>query len=49
MHKMRKVKDNIVYAFIYLCTGFSLILLVGILLYVFVKGIKTVDWSFWNG
>lgn len=46
MHKMRKVKDNIVYAFIYLCTGFSLVLLVGILLYVFVKGIKTVNWSF---
>ncbi len=34
------------YALIYLCAGFSVILLVGIILYVFAKGIKTVDWSF---
>ena len=34
------------YALIYICAGFSVILLVGIILYVFAKGIKTVDWSF---
>ena len=34
------------YALIYICAGFSVILLVGIILYVFARGIKTVDWSF---
>ena len=34
------------YALIYICAGFSVILLVGIILYVFAKGIKNVDWSF---
>lgn len=42
----RKIKDYLMYALIYICAGFSVILLVGIILYVFAKGIKTVDWSF---
>lgn len=41
-----KIKDYLMYALIYICAGFSVILLVGIILYVFAKGIKTVDWSF---
>jgi phosphate transport system permease protein len=40
-----KIKDYLMYALIYICAGFSVILLVGIILYVFAKGIKTVDWS----
>lgn len=45
-NRSRKIKDYLVYALIYICAGFSVILLVGIILYVFAKGIKTVDWSF---
>ncbi len=41
-----KIKDYLMYALIYICAGFSVILLVGIILYVFAKGIKNVDWSF---
>lgn len=41
-----KIKDYLMYALIYICAGFSVILLVGIILYVFAKGIKTVDWFF---
>lgn len=46
MHNKRKVKDAFAYGLIYLCTAFSIVLLIGIIVYVFVKGIKTVDWSF---
>lgn len=42
----RKIKDNLAYALIYFCTVFSVVLLVGIIFYVFVKGIRTVNWSF---
>lgn len=45
-NRSRKIKDYLMYALIYICVGFSVILLVGIILYVFAKGIKTVDWSF---
>lgn len=45
-NRFRKIKDYLMYALIYICAGFSVILLVGIILYVFAKGIKTVDWSF---
>lgn len=45
-NRPRKIKDYLMYALIYICAGFSVILLVGIILYVFAKGIKTVDWSF---
>lgn len=45
-NRSRKIKDYFMYALIYICAGFSVILLVGIILYVFAKGIKTVDWSF---
>lgn len=45
-NRSRKIKDYLMYTLIYICAGFSVILLVGIILYVFAKGIKTVDWSF---
>ncbi len=45
-NRSRKIKDYLMYALIYICAGCSVILLVGIILYVFAKGIKTVDWSF---
>lgn len=45
-NRSRKIKDYFMYALIYICAGFSVILLVGIILYVFAKGIKTIDWSF---
>ena len=45
-NRSRKIKDYLMYALIYICAGFSVILLVGIILYVFARGIKTVDWSF---
>lgn len=45
-NRSRKIKDYLMYALIYIWAGFSVILLVGIILYVFAKGIKTVDWSF---
>lgn len=45
-NRSKKIKDYLMYALIYICAGFSVILLVGIILYVFAKGIKTVDWSF---
>lgn len=42
----RKIKDTFAYALIGLCTAFSIVLLVGIILYVFSKGLRTVNWSF---
>ena len=44
--KSRKIKDTFAYALIGLCTGFSIVLLVGIILYVFSRGLRTVNWSF---
>lgn len=46
MNKGRKIKDLAAYALIYVCSAFSVVLLVGIILYVFVKGIHSVNWSF---
>ena len=42
----RKIKDTFAYVLIGLCTAFSIVLLVGIILYVFSKGLRTVNWSF---
>lgn len=46
MTKSRQIKDFIAKLLIYLCSAFSACLLVGIICYVFVKGIRTVNWSF---
>lgn len=42
----RKVTDLIVRGMIYLCAFFSVILLVGMILYIVVKGIGSINWSF---
>ena len=44
--KKRKLKDFATRILIYLCATFSVVLLIGIILYVFVKGIRAVNWSF---
>lgn len=44
-HKTR-VSDNIVRFFIYLSAAFSVLLLIGIIGYVFYKGIASVNWQF---
>ena len=46
MTKSRQIKDFIAKFLIYLCSAFSVCLLVVIICYVFVKGIRTVNWSF---
>lgn len=46
MTKSKKAKDIFAYGLIYLCSGLSVAVLAAIIIYVFVKGIKTVDWSF---
>lgn len=42
----RKIIDTCVRCLIYLCAAFSVVLLAGIIVYVLVKGIGTVNWSF---
>ncbi len=44
--KKRKLKDFATRMLIYLCATFSVVLLIGIILYVFFKGIRSVNWSF---
>lgn len=44
--KKVNVYDAVLKLLIYVCTSFSVILLVGIISYVFVKGIRSVNWSF---
>lgn len=46
LSKTRKIKNIIIYGLIYFCSFLSVLLLVGIILYVFIKGIGVVDWSF---
>ena len=46
MTKNKKLKDALAYILIYVCSGISVAVLAGIIVYVFVKGAKTVDWSF---
>ncbi len=42
----RKIKDAGMRLLIYMCASFSVILLLAIIAYVFVKGISSVNWSF---
>lgn len=42
----RKIIDTLTRCLIYVCAGFSVCLLAGIILYVLAKGIRTVNWSF---
>ncbi|MGN0481083.1 MAG: phosphate ABC transporter permease PstA [Lachnospiraceae bacterium] len=46
LSKTRKIKNIIIYGLIYFCSFLSVLLLVGIILYVFIKGIGVVNWSF---
>ena len=46
MTKNKKLKDALAYILIYVCSGISVAVLAGIIVYVFVKGVKTVDLSF---
>ncbi|MED9903778.1 MAG: phosphate ABC transporter permease PstA [Lachnospiraceae bacterium] len=44
--KKKRVSDLVLYFFIYLSAGFALALLIGIIVYVFYKGFRTVNWTF---
>lgn len=44
--KKTRFGEILLYALIYICAAFSIILLVGIILYVFAKGIGSVNWNF---
>ena len=44
--KRRRIGDDVVYFFIYLCAALSVVLLAGIIIYVFVRGIGQVNWEF---
>lgn len=46
MSNKRKRKSILAYGAIYFCSALSVVLLAGIILYVFVKGLGTVNWSF---
>ena len=42
----KRVSDIIMYILIYVCSFLSVLLLAGIIIYVFVRGISSVNWSF---
>ncbi|MBQ8519089.1 MAG: phosphate ABC transporter permease PstA [Agathobacter sp.] len=44
--KKVRVSDAFVYGLIYLCAGISVLLIVGIIIYVFVKGFSQINWEF---
>lgn len=46
MTSKRKIKDTVLSGLIYLCTGFSVALLMFIIIYVLYKGVRYVNWSF---
>ena len=46
MSNSRRIKDGLVRLLIYVCVLFSVALLLGIIVYVLIKGIGTVNWSF---
>ena len=44
--KSISLKEEILYALIYLCAAISLLLLIGIIVYVLIKGIGSINWGF---
>lgn len=46
MIKSKKIKNALAYILIYFCSGISVAVLAGVIIYVFIKGVKTVNWSF---
>jgi len=45
---MRIIKDFCIRSLIYICAAFSVLLLIGIIVYVLVKGVSAVNWSFFT-
>ena len=43
---MRKIKDFGIRTLFYICASFSVFLLIGIIIYVLMKGMSEVNWSF---
>lgn len=46
MTKKMKIRESLLYGVIYICAAFSIILLLGIILYVLSKGLGNVNWRF---
>ena len=44
--KEKRIGDMLLLGLIYLCAAFSVVLLAGIIVYVLMKGLRVVDWSF---
>ena len=44
--KKVRISDALMYGLIYLCAGISVLLIVGIILYVFAKGFSQINWEF---
>ena len=47
--KKRHPEEIAVYSAIYVCAAFSVLLLLGIIIYVFAKGARRVNWAFLTG
>ena len=47
--KKRHPEEIAVYTAIYVCAAFSVLLLLGIIIYVFAKGARRVNWAFLTG
>ena len=47
--KKRHPEEIAVYSAIYVCAAFSVLLLLGIIVYVFAKGARRVNWAFLTG
>ena len=41
-----RIKEALIYGLIYIAAAISVLLLVGIILYVFSKGVSSVNWNF---
>ena len=46
MVKRHRPKDKMQYFFIYLCSAFTVLLIAGIIVYVLVKGVGSINWEF---
>lgn len=46
MVKRHRPKDKMQYFFIYLCSAFTVLLIAGIIIYVLVKGVGSINWGF---
>ena len=46
VNRKRRFRDGIIRYLIYLCASFSVLLLIGIIVYILVKGVRAVNFSF---